>query len=164
MDLAGTFLDYAEAPLGASMTTMSLRPFLEGTWSDTDHEYRDYVKSGYKEWRAVVQDINQTVTWKFICCQEQCDGRHFGDANTHGMIELLFNVKEDLYELNNLIVEHPDVADKMRAYLPSDFCVHPTTSTTSTTEEKEDNEGDRKLINKEEDSISPLSLMSLFLL
>merc|ERR1719189_1514278 len=81
MDLAGTFLDYADVPLEPTMTTISLRPFLEGTWTDDDHEYRDYVKSGYNKWKAVIQNINETVIWKFICCENNKCGPQSRDLN-----------------------------------------------------------------------------------
>merc|ERR1719474_212207 len=126
MDLAGTFLDYAEAEKAEVMTTESLRPFLEGTWSDEEHEYREYVSSGLNGWRAIIQQESATVTWKFICCQGQCADRHFGAAGSTQMVELLFNVKEDLYEMNNLIDDHGEVADRMRAYMKEDFCVPKT--------------------------------------
>jgi len=121
MDLAGTFLDYTGSQMEEEMTTMSLRPFLNGTWNDEVNMYRDYVSSGLHKWRAVIQDINETVTWKFICCKGQCPGRSFKAKN--GFVQLLFNIKKDLYEENDLFANHQDVADEMRELLPSGFCV-----------------------------------------
>ena len=37
--------------------------------------------------------------------------------------ELLFNVKEDLYEINNVIQDHREVAETMRSMLPSKFVI-----------------------------------------
>eukprot|EP01084_Bolivina_argentea_P211418 359656_1 len=121
MDMAGTFLDYSKAKRAENMTTVSLRSFLNGTWSDEINEYRKYVSSGLKNWRMVVQDVNDTVTWKFICCQSQCPARNFTEKN--GLVKLLFNIVDDLYEENNIIDQYPDVKKQMEKLLPPEFCV-----------------------------------------
>ena len=69
MDLAATILDYAQTSMISNMTSVSLKPFLNGTWTNDKNKYRDYVSSGLANWRMVIQDINITTTWKFICCQ-----------------------------------------------------------------------------------------------
>ena len=121
MDLAGTILDYAGAEMVVNMTSVSLKGFLNGTWSDKDNGYRDYVSSGLNNWRMVVQQVNATTTWKYICCQGQCPGRTFQEKN--GLVELLFNVEKDLYEQDNLVELYPAVADQLKELLPSNFCV-----------------------------------------
>merc|ERR1712154_104140 len=119
--MGGTMLDFTETPIIENMTTVSLKPFLNGTWKDDNHKYRKYVSSGLSNWRMVVQQINTTTTWKFICCQGQCPGRKFSEKN--GLVQLLFNIKEDLYEENNLEDSYPTVVDEMKPLLPPNFCV-----------------------------------------
>ena len=46
MDLAATFLDFGDTPLTGNMTSVSLKPFLNGTWSDASNAYREFVSSG----------------------------------------------------------------------------------------------------------------------
>jgi len=50
MDMAGTFLDFADAKPAAGMTTQSFRSLLEGNAEATD--YRSYVSSGLNNFRA----------------------------------------------------------------------------------------------------------------
>ena len=50
MDMAGTFLDFADAKPAAGMTTQSFRSLLEGNTEATD--YRSYVSSGLNNFRA----------------------------------------------------------------------------------------------------------------
>ena len=80
-------------------------------------------------------------------------------------IQLLFNVKEDLYELNNLIEDHPDVADRMRQYMPSDFCV-PKNGTIFETLPEENSKIEENVIDDVSSSVSgnPLSYMPFFFL
>eukprot|EP01083_Nonionella_stella_P235546 828144_1 len=112
MDLAATVLDYSQTPMIENMTSVSLKSFLNGTWSDKDNKYRKYVSSGLDNWRMVVEQINATTTWKYICCQGQCPGRNFKEQN--GLVQLLFNVVGDLYEQNNLADVYPNIVKKMK--------------------------------------------------
>jgi arylsulfatase A-like enzyme len=124
MDLAATFLDFSQTAIAPSLniTSMSLRPFLNGSWTDAQHsEYRSYVSSGLNNWRMVVQQVNDTVTWKYVCCQGQCPARKFDEV--HGLVQLLFNIKQDLYEEKNIIAQYPTVANSMKEWLPTGFCV-----------------------------------------
>ena len=68
-----------------------------------------------------VQQVNASTTWKYVCCQGQCPGRSFPEKD--GLVQLLFNVAQDLYEQNNLAEEYPSVVDGMRPLLPPGFCV-----------------------------------------
>merc|ERR1711902_48339 len=123
MDMAGTFLDYTETKANDDMTARSLRGFLNGTWSDGDNGYREYVSSGLAAWRMVVADVNETVTWKIVCCQNSCPGRNFNNEKKDGLIQLLFNVKDDMYEEHNVAKIYPDVVEEMLPLLPTGFCV-----------------------------------------
>ena len=40
------------------MTSVSLKPFLDGTWTDNKNEYRSHVVSGLKTWRMAIQQTN----------------------------------------------------------------------------------------------------------
>eukprot|EP01084_Bolivina_argentea_P024694 45971_1 len=123
MDLAGTFLDFTETqiPKSLNMTTRSLRSFLNGTWNDNNNEYRKYVSSGINNWRMVVQQINHTTIWKYVCCHSQCPGRQFNEK--YGLVQLLFNIIGDTYEQNNVIKLYPDIGEQMKTLLPPKFCV-----------------------------------------
>ena len=64
MDIAGTVLDFAEIEALAEMTTVSLRPFLNGSWTDERNEYRAFISSGLSQkdnlWR---KDILPVAWW-----------------------------------------------------------------------------------------------------
>mmetsp|Transcript_72703 Transcript_72703/g.116016 ORF Transcript_72703/g.116016 Transcript_72703/m.116016 type:complete len:487 (-) Transcript_72703:57-1517(-) len=122
MDLAGTFLDYSNTATLANMTTQSLRKFLNGTWSDESNEYRSYVSSGLSNFRLVVQPVNATVTWKYICCQHQCPGRSFANSTHNGYTKLLFNLVDDPYEWNNVAHDNPHTVHDLQQLLPPGFC------------------------------------------
>jgi len=121
MDLAATFLDYSRAKSIQNMTSVSLRPWLNGTWSDKENDYRKYVLSGLGNWRMIVQYYNESATFKFVCCQGQCPGRAFEERN--GLVQLLFNVKQDLYEETDIMDANQDIALAMRKLLTPNFCV-----------------------------------------
>eukprot|EP01083_Nonionella_stella_P031405 86006_1 len=123
MDMAGTFLDYSNTKMNADMNTVSLRSFMNGSWTDRYNEYRSYVSSGLGSWRMVVQDVNTSVTWKFVCCQYSCPGRDFEKNRKDGLIQLLFNVAQDLYEQNDVAALHPTVVSRLRSLLPHNFCM-----------------------------------------
>ena len=56
MDMAGTFMDFADATPEPHMTTQSFRGLLEGK-SGAVQDYRPYVSSGLNNFRMVVQQI-----------------------------------------------------------------------------------------------------------
>eukprot|EP01083_Nonionella_stella_P121205 364099_1 len=119
MDMAATFLDYANTKLNSDMTIVSLRPFLDGAWTDQQNEYRNHVLSGYRHWRMVVQHVNASVIWKFICCQGKCRGEGTRELAKYN---LLFNVVEDLYEEHNVGELYPDIMNQLRSLIPRNFC------------------------------------------
>eukprot|EP01083_Nonionella_stella_P065903 173081_1 len=122
MDLAGTFLDYTNTEVNTDMSTVSLRSFLNGSWTNAQNEYRDYVLSGLGDWRMVVTDINASVTWKFVCCKKACPERYFDVESKDGLVQLLFNIAHDLYEETNVAHMYPLVVKEMRSLIPLHFC------------------------------------------
>eukprot|EP01084_Bolivina_argentea_P046451 85561_1 len=127
MDLAATFLDITGSkipPKSNNFSSISLNRFLNGTWSDNNNGYRKYVYSGLTNWRTVIQKINDTITWKYICCQDVCPGnRNSTTTKYKNVYQALYNLQNDLYEENNLAKMYPDVMDYMnKTYLPSGFC------------------------------------------
>jgi len=68
MDLAATFLDYANVKPPSGMTSRSIRPLLLNNESNNT---RNYIQSGLKNFRVVIQQTNVT-TFKFICCKNNC--------------------------------------------------------------------------------------------
>ena len=74
-------------------------------------------------WRMAVKQVNETTTWKFVCCQGNCPGRDFKKDKQNELIQLLFNTKDDLYEENDLAKMYPDVVNEMLPLLPPGFCV-----------------------------------------
>ena len=126
MDIAGTVLDYANTKKLNNMTTMSLKPFLDGIWNDNNHEYRKYVSSGLGHWRMVIVDYNSSVTWKYIYCKTKCPSRNFEAKKNlkNNLSELLFNIKQDMYELINVADQYPNIAKQLKSLLPPNFCKH----------------------------------------
>ena len=127
IDLAATFLEYGgmiDSQRPSYMDSISLIPFLNGTWDDNYNKYnRKYYSSGLGEWRLVIKEINSNI-WKLICCRKQCNNPRYSTALKtidHQYI-LLFNVKYDLYEQTNLVDKYPEVINEMRQYLPKGFC------------------------------------------
>merc|ERR1712130_472335 len=119
---AATFLDYSSTPIPQYMDSMSIKPFLNGTWDDQAHGYKEIIHSGLAKMRLVIKQINESVTWKLICCDSKCVKPRYQTNYYDGKSELLYNVKTDLYERNNVAKEYPDVVDELRKLLPGKFC------------------------------------------
>lgn len=117
LDLAGTFLDYAGAELAKGMTTRSFRSVLEGS----ETSVRPFVASGLDDWRMAVQEHNGTW-FKFICCKGGCPGAPSNVPKpTDGWTQLLYNIKKDRFDMEELSANHPDVVEAMRPLLPASF-------------------------------------------
>ena len=122
LDMSGTFLDYAGVKLAENMTTVSLRPMLEGK---TD--YKDVISSGLDNWRMVVKEdtADDGVTkgsFKYICCKEKCPGLpSTGPSPVNGWTEMLINVSEDLFDMHDLAPANPKLSASLRALLPDHY-------------------------------------------
>ena len=98
MDMAGTFMDYADAIPEPHMTTRSFRGMLEGKPGATQ-EYRPFVSSGLSNFRMVVQQINNKQ-YKYICCQGSCPNPPSTapvPEDPEGFVEMLIDIVADPY-------------------------------------------------------------------
>ena len=103
MDLTATFLDYAGIPVPADMDSRSLRRFVEGN----SERLRGHVLSGLGAWRLVMEG-----RYKYI--------RGFDDA------PMLFDLRNDPFENENLVTAKPEVAARLAKLLPTvDFGTTP---------------------------------------
>ncbi len=96
LDLAATFLDYADLDTPADMDSRSLRPLLEGR---TD-SHREVVLSGLRDWRLAY------------------DGRYKLVAG-FGSEDILWDLEADPMETENLAATQPEVVRRLREYLPA---------------------------------------------
>eukprot|EP01084_Bolivina_argentea_P192528 330488_1 len=123
IDLTATFLGYAEINKAhTAMTSISLKPFLNGTWSDNENQYRNYILSGLNPWRLVIKQINSSVTWKFICVTQLFKNKikdlRVKKSWKHGTSKLLYNIADDLYEQHNVAHIYPNVVNELQTLLP----------------------------------------------
>ncbi len=94
LDLTATFLDYAGVPRPSNMDSLSLRPYLAGRKA----AHREFALSGMEAWRLVAQG-----QYKFI--------RLRGDQR------LLFDLRSDPQENENLAASRPELAGKLEKLL-----------------------------------------------
>ena len=121
IDIAATFLEIGGIQtIPNNMDSISLKPFLNGTWNDNDNGYKKYVLSGLNPWRLAIKEINSSVIWKFICCVGNCVDRRFRKYYKNGKSELLYNVAIDLYEQNNIAHLYPQIVEEMKEFLTAD--------------------------------------------
>ena len=90
MDLAATYLDYAGVTRPKEMDSRSFRPVLEGK----TNKHRDYLLSGLGPWRMVNDGRYKLV-------------RGFSMEKSGGETELLFDMKNDPLENNNIAKNKP---------------------------------------------------------
>jgi len=117
LDLAATFIDYAGGQLTESMTSTSLRSVLDGR----EQSVRDFVSSGLQNWRMTLQKINGT-RFKFICAK----GRILYSPSTvpapvNGWTQLLYDIDQDAFDMQDISSAHPEVVRVMRSLLPETF-------------------------------------------
>ncbi|MBW2086894.1 MAG: sulfatase-like hydrolase/transferase, partial [Deltaproteobacteria bacterium] len=94
LDLTATFLDYGEVPRQDGMDSRSMRPLFEGQ----TNKHRDYVLSAMGDWRLVY------------------DGR-FKLVQGYGNKPLLFDLKNDPFENNDIFMTAKDEANRLSAEL-----------------------------------------------
>jgi arylsulfatase A-like enzyme len=122
MDMAGTFMDYADATPEPHMTTRSFRGILEGK-AGAIEDYRPYVSSGLSNFRMVVQQMGEKQ-YKYICCQGSCPNPPSTapmPKDPEGFVEMLIDIIADPYDMKDLAPTHRDVVEKMRPMLPEAY-------------------------------------------
>lgn len=95
LDLTATFLDYAGVSVPRGMDARSLRPVLSGK----SNAVRPYALSGMDNWRLVQQD-----NYKYV--------------RTAGKPPMLFDLRNDPGENDNLAVSRPEIAARLEKLLP----------------------------------------------
>jgi len=157
LDLPGTFLDYAgygKAP--HPMTTRSLRPLLQdydrpsggvgwgfrqrttetaqNTAVDDLSTVRNFVSSGYANWRAVIKvtsdkptywTAERQSTYKLICCKGACPGapKSASPVSAQGLNILLYDTIADPFDMIPLEEDLPSIVEEMMPLLPNGWCV-----------------------------------------
>jgi arylsulfatase A-like enzyme len=91
IDIAATFIDYANAEKLPQMEARSLRPVLTGKTA----KHRDFLLSALEEWKLV---------W---------DGRHKLIEGFHGET-MLFDLEKDPFENQNLVTSEKELANRLR--------------------------------------------------
>mmetsp|Transcript_59788 Transcript_59788/g.142315 ORF Transcript_59788/g.142315 Transcript_59788/m.142315 type:complete len:567 (-) Transcript_59788:177-1877(-) len=119
LDLGGTLLDFAGVEPAKGMTTVSLRPLIEGT-ANNSAGYRPFVSSGLSTFRVVIQEI-EGVSYKYICCLGECPGKPTTapPVAPSGWMEMLIDVKADPFDMHDLSKRHRKVVKSMRKLLPT---------------------------------------------
>jgi len=122
IDLFATILDFAGIPCPAGVDSISLKPVLQ---DKTDLPHR-YIRSGLHHFRVVIEG-----NYKLIAGFEQTHaGKNnlrkslkkllFGDRQAkeiyHAPVSL-FNLSKDPYELQDILAENPEIADRLRKNL-----------------------------------------------
>ena len=99
VDFAATIADYADLDAPAAWQGTSLRPVLE----DPDADWRDRIVVDHGLYTA--QRAVRTDRWKFV--------RTYNDGEWDLPDRALFDMKQDPWEQENLVGEHPEVAAEL---------------------------------------------------
>ena len=83
---------------------------------------REYVVSGLDAWRTVIKEINETLIWKYVCCDGECIGSDYKPSNNEKWAHVLFEIVSDPLEQHDLHKQYPDIVKEMNAYMPPGFC------------------------------------------
>ena len=142
IDIGATVLDIANAwqYRDSNMTARSFRGLLES--ADQTKLNRTVIHSGLQksafsdgnekgaiegrrnEWsfRLVVSEFNgpPMSTYKFICCKGKCPGapKYVGRPDKDGYTKLLFDTVADPFDMHDLKLKLPQVAEALRRELP----------------------------------------------
>lgn len=120
-DMAGTFMDYADAVPEPHMTTRSFRGLLEGR-EGAENDYRPFVSSGLSNFRMVVQQMKPDgKQYKYICCQGSCPNPPSTapkPKDEGSFVEMLIDIVADPYDMHDLAPTHRDIVGQLRPLLP----------------------------------------------
>jgi len=106
LDLTATFLDYAGVPTPKEIDSRSLRPFLEGRAVLP----RSYATSSLGGWSLVFDG-----RYKLIANQPN-ENKSKKARSTNELV--LYDLKTDPAEINNISDQHPDIVERLRPLLP----------------------------------------------
>ena len=124
LDLAATFFDYAGlSRYSNSMASKSLRPVLEGTISTNPLGRKNFISSGFKNWRMIVGIVRRN-TFKLLCCKGPCPVK-IDIRSKEGRVGkwryFLFNLRKDPMESRPL-QNKKHIVQKMIPHLPDGWC------------------------------------------
>jgi len=105
LDLTATFLDYAGIPIPKNMDSRSLRPFLEGR-SDLP---RTHATSSLGDWSLVFDG-----RYKLIVNRP----KEKKSKKKSSMELVLYDLKTDPVEINNILEQCPDIVERLKPLLP----------------------------------------------
>ena len=105
LDLAATFLDWANLPVPRDMDSISLKPILAGT---TDRS-RTVVQSGLDSWRAVYDGRYKLIR-----------GRNGQKAPDRRGPFRLYDRENDPGETRNVAGDHPEIVRRLAPLLPAE--------------------------------------------
>ena len=114
MDLAATFVDYAGLPAPAQMDSRSLKPLLEGKID----EHRKLVRSGLGSWRLVFDGRYKLIKYLGGQAKKKSD-KNKADVKPSKERLLLFDLKEDPLENNDLAEKLPQIVRRLAKVLES---------------------------------------------
>ena len=134
VDIGATVLDIAGAPRAEGMTAPSFRGLLEG--APIEARNRTYVQSGLQSGsfgaRALGQgfDFRLVVarkegwpsTFKYVCCAGRCPGAPstVSPPDSDRYTRLLYDTLNDPFDMRDVKLQHPHIAEELRAQLPTD--------------------------------------------
>jgi len=114
LDLAATFLDYAGLPVPVQMDSRSLKPLLEGKTS----EHRKIVRSGLGSWRLVFDGRYKLIKYSGGRTKKKSNKNETDETSSKGKL-LLFDLKQDPLENNDLVEKLPQIVRRLTKVLES---------------------------------------------
>ena len=108
LDLAATFLDYADVKPGAEMDSRSMRPLLEGR----TRKHRDVVRSGFGSWRMAFDG-------RYKLIRGFDPARRKAAESTADVPALLYDLTEDPLENTTVAARYPRHVERLSRWLES---------------------------------------------
>ncbi|MCY4188161.1 MAG: sulfatase-like hydrolase/transferase, partial [Bryobacterales bacterium] len=113
MDLAATFLDYADIETPSAMDSRSLRPVLEGD----SEEHREFLLSGLDPWRCITDGRLKLIRGYAGGKAPGGKGLPVYPRGNDAAAPLLFDIREDPFENRNLANSAPSDVVRLTAEL-----------------------------------------------
>jgi arylsulfatase A-like enzyme len=108
MDLAATFLDYADVRVGVEMDSRSMRPLLEGR----TRKHRDVVRSGFGSWRMAFDGRYKLV-------RGFDPARRKAAESTADAPALLYDLAGDPHENTTVAARYPRHVERLSRWIES---------------------------------------------